>query len=620
MKRVWKLSLGLSFGLFVTPAWSEEIQWRPASPRTPGTVQATENLSLVQPPAAFPPTPTSTDLDVPAIATSEPSLVRPAASLERPVPTRPVAVAEPPVVRPTGFIGPSDTSKKIVRGQGSEAPRAMPVGPSKDDGTPPSDGGSENVLKMPTPLPTGPAPTPLPVAPSGPIGVAPAPGGPVAPEIVSSGPVLSSEGPILGGEVFDGEVFDGEVIDGWSEGYCDECDEGVVVSPFRKWGLFGGHGGHGKHFGMHDGSWGWGDGWGGGLFGGEGEEVGSGERFYIRGEYLMWGISGHDVPPLVTGSLSRRVGAGRLGSPGTIIAYGGNVGQDALSGGRFTGGLWFGAGKRIGIEGNGFFLGPETTRSSFGSQGTPGVFRPFFNAQRGEDALRIAFPGQVSGVSIVDVTSQMSGAEANMLFKCYTGDVFRLVFLGGYRYLTLDETLQITDHVRTLPPTVPTTTTLRIDRFMTQNRFNGGQVGLQGDFNLHRFTIGLSGKLAMGGVTQTLDVDGVTLTNNGRRVRQQPGGLLAMPSNKGRFQTNHFALVPEFGVTVGYQVTDWMRLYAGYNLLYVGNVIRPGEQIDRVVNRSQITPRPRGAQRPILPFDTTDFFAHGLTAGLEFKY
>ena len=72
-----------------------------------------------------------------------------------------------------------------------------------------------------------------------------------------------------------------------------------------------------------------------------------------------------------------------------------------------------------------------------------------------------------------------------------------------------------------------------------------------------------------------------------------------MPSNRGRFETNRFSLVPEFGVTVGYQVTDWFRIYAGYNLLYIGDVMRPGDQMDRVVNTSQITRRPVGARRPM---------------------
>jgi hypothetical protein len=61
------------------------------------------------------------------------------------------------------------------------------------------------------------------------------------------------------------------------------------------------------------------------------------------------------------------------------------------------------------------------------------------------------------------------------------------VFLGGYRNLTLNESIQIVDHVRSLQRGGPTTT--RGDRFITENRFNGGQVGLQADFAISGFTV-----------------------------------------------------------------------------------------------------------------------------------
>ena len=34
-------------------------------------------------------------------------------------------------------------------------------------------------------------------------------------------------------------------------------------------------------------------------------------------------------------------------------------------------------------------------------------------------------------------------------------------------------------------------------------------------------------------------------------------------------------------MTLGYQLTETVRLYAGYNFLYWTNVARPGAQIDR---------------------------------------
>jgi hypothetical protein len=88
------------------------------------------------------------------------------------------------------------------------------------------------------------------------------------------------------------------------------------------------------------------------------------------------------------------------------------------------------------------------------------------------------------------------------------------------------------------------------------------------------------------------------------------GGIFAQPSNMGTFRRNEFSIVSEVGVRVGYQVTDYMRALVGYDFLYWMNVARPGEQIDRAL----------GGGRPVFAFRSSDFWTHGLTAGLELRY
>ena len=43
-----------------------------------------------------------------------------------------------------------------------------------------------------------------------------------------------------------------------------------------------------------------------------------------------------------------------------------------------------------------------------------------------------------------------------------------------------------------------------------------------------------------------------------------PGGLLALNSNIGTYSTRQFSIVPEFGLTLGYDVTSNLRVFAGY--------------------------------------------------------
>jgi hypothetical protein len=100
-----------------------------------------------------------------------------------------------------------------------------------------------------------------------------------------------------------------------------------------------------------------------------------------------------------------------------------------------------------------------------------------------------------------------------------------------------------------------------------------------------------------------------------------PGGFLALPTNMGHFDRDHFAVVPEFGLHFGYQVTDHVRAFAGYTFLYWDNVVRPGNQIDLTVNPSQVPPHTLvGAPRPAFAFQGSDFWAQGLDFGLEFRF
>jgi hypothetical protein len=103
------------------------------------------------------------------------------------------------------------------------------------------------------------------------------------------------------------------------------------------------------------------------------------------------------------------------------------------------------------------------------------------------------------------------------------------------------------------------------------------------------------------------------------------GGLLALNSNIGRFNKDHFSFVPEIGMNVGYQINDNVRVFAGYNFLYWTGVMRPGDQIDRSLDVSRIPNFPVNAApvstiHPSVPFKTTDFWATGVNVGIEFRY
>jgi hypothetical protein len=128
----------------------------------------------------------------------------------------------------------------------------------------------------------------------------------------------------------------------------------------------------------------------------------------------------------------------------------------------------------------------------------------------------------------------------------------------------------------------------------------------------------------MGDMHEVVKVSGATTITDATGAHTSGGGLLAQGSNIGNYSRDRFALVPELGLNFGYQLTDCVRLFVGYNLLYVSTVARPGDQIDRTVNPTQI-PRLGGAgltgpARPAFMFGGTDFYAQGLNLGVEFRW
>lgn len=119
-----------------------------------------------------------------------------------------------------------------------------------------------------------------------------------------------------------------------------------------------------------------------------------------------------------------------------------------------------------------------------------------------------------------------------------------------------------------------------------------------------------------------MNLNGVTVDTGG------PKGPVAIPTGffvqDGRFQQNQFSVVPEIGLTIGYQFTDRLRTFVGYNFIYWSKVVRPGDQISPMVNPA-VPALPFGGPGAIGPaqgfaFHTSSFWAEGITFGIEWRY
>jgi len=383
--------------------------------------------------------------------------------------------------------------------------------------------------------------------------------------------------------------------------------------------------------------------------------------FWVSAEYLLWWIKDSQVPPLITTGVAGATALpGVLGQPGTTVLFGGtDLDNHAFSGGRFSGGFWLNDCQTMGVEGSYFFLGSRSVHfddASNGALGSAIIARPFFDVTSGiQNAELVAFPGIASGQIQLSSFSRLQGAELNLLCipctpccdpcadqACPGGDLakhnsgcgcnYYVSFLAGFRYLQLDEGLDIAESSQINPalpagsPLFGGSTISIADQFDTHNYFYGGQIGAKAEFCWGRAFVDVQGKVALGVTHEVVDIQGSTaITTPGGPTVVIPAGFLASGSNSGQFSRDAFAVVPEVGVNLGYQVTNNFRAFVGYTFLYCSSVVRPGDQVDVGLSGTQIPTDSRfnpqgGPQRPAVLLQDTDFWAQGINFGLEFRY
>jgi hypothetical protein len=363
------------------------------------------------------------------------------------------------------------------------------------------------------------------------------------------------------------------------------------------------------------------------------------EVFWLDAEFLLWWVQNTPLHvPLVTAGSP--TGFGILGNQGTRVLFGGSdVDFHALAGARFTGGFWFDRGSCFGLEASGFFLqtAAEHFNAASSADGSPVLARPVINSQTGAETVElISAPNVVSGRVSVSTTNNLYGWDVNFVDRCYKDGCTQVDLLGGFRYVYLDESINILQNSTLLPGgiagfagssvVVPGNVSI-FDRFATVNRFYGPQAGLRYEYRGDRLFVNFLGKVALGDSHESERLSGASASTpvGGGRTTVVPGGLLVLASNAGRSHENEFAVVPELNLNVGYHITPLVRAYVGYSFLYWSDVARPGDQISRTVNpalvpTSQFFGTGGGTAQPAPTFQRTDFWAQGINLGLEFRY
>ncbi len=199
--------------------------------------------------------------------------------------------------------------------------------------------------------------------------------------------------------------------------------------------------------------------------------------------------------------------------------------------------------------------------------------------------------------------------------------------LAGFRYIDLREGLTIASTENLLGAFAGTSYTAN-DNFATKNQFFGAQLGVKAEKQFGQFDGSAVAKVALGDNRQTVSIYGnsiVTGNSFGVPAGITPGGIFTQATNIGRQSRNQFAVVPEAQLEVGYHVSSGMRIFVGYDFIYLNNVVRPGNQIDTTINftgNPAITPPGvlTGAARPGPQFNGSAFWAQGVKLGASYAF
>jgi hypothetical protein len=287
-------------------------------------------------------------------------------------------------------------------------------------------------------------------------------------------------------------------------------------------------------------------------------------------------------------------------------------------------GRWLCSSENQGIEAVYFDLGNRTSSFFASSTATPILARPVFDTDaNAEAAMLVAHPDFLTGSIAVDASTELYGLEALFRQRLYDCCEARLDLLLGYRFASLDESLRISQSslfTAAQGPIVAGTQQELFDLFNTQNRFHGGELGLEYRQQICCWWLDVVSKVAFGSNRAEVLINGETVTTvPGAGSATFVGGLLAQQTNIGTYERDTFGVIPELSVTLVRDLSDNLRFSIGYNVFYWSMTHRPGDQIDREV--SQFPPEPpTGTLQPAFNFQASGYLAQGLQVGLEYQY
>lgn len=347
-------------------------------------------------------------------------------------------------------------------------------------------------------------------------------------------------------------------------------------------------------------------------------------RFTIGAEALGWRLQDSPLPfPIVTD--------GVIGQPGTQVLLGNqgfNVGTNR--GLRIS--ADYALGNHSGIEANIFRLASRSQSTGIESSGEPGstdIFLPYIDATTLlESGTELSSASIYRGSVHEHLSNNFQGAELDARWSMAPARLWHVDLLGGVRYLRLHEAYTLTTQSPYLPALGPDIWQTS-DRFKTSNNFYGVQGGLRASFEKATFFADATAKVGIGAMRQSVGIAGSLVTDDFTFGPAQtfPGGYFALPTNMGQHARTAFSVVPEVALNLGYRLTSSITIHAGYSFLYASSVVRPGNQVSRIINTTQsvaYTEDPaaalQGVAAPGFSFNSSSFRVEGINVGVTVRF
>lgn len=313
------------------------------------------------------------------------------------------------------------------------------------------------------------------------------------------------------------------------------------------------------------------------------------QHFWLSAGVFQGWSDAQTAPPLLT--------APSATGPVTVFSDGG-LAVPYRPGFQFDGGLWLNRDRTYAVDGGAIYLAPGVDRFEFASDGSPPLTRPT-RTPAGSGSAPLAGPGE-PGWFAAEWATRFVSADVNVRRVFYRDAVFQVAGAAGYRFAYLAEDLRVEVSRATAAGV-----TQSDDRAGVRNYFHGGQLSVAGGAWWRGWSVDATGKVGLGAVFATS-----TLTGTGDPAG---GGFLVRPANAGDRSDLNLASLTAVSLTVGRQVLTFGKVFAGYTILHVSNVTRPGDLIDAGDPTGPGLALRRGS-------GTTDFWIQGLNVGMEWSY